>query len=106
MCMQLWLHPMCVHTFFVVSFTPKTAVLFPGDNVTFTCNDTSRVVWLINDTYTRVAANELLSIDGVSSNGAMLIITQSAINTLYGCAILQNGEFISDTGIVYVASTY
>ena len=96
--------------FFTVLFTPDTAVLFPGGNVTFTCNETDlNRLWIINDTVNRRTDDELLNIDGVSSNGlgsTMLIITQSANNTLYGCAILQNGEFISDTGIVYVASTY
>ena len=94
-----------INCFFVVSFTPKTVVLFPGGNVTFTCNDTSRV-WIIGDIGTRRSDSELLLIDGVSSNGSMLIITQSVNNTLYGCTIVQDGEFITVTGIVYVASVY
>ena len=96
--------------FFTVFFTPETAVLFPGGNVTFTCNETDlNRLWIINDTVNRRTDDELQTIDGVSSNGlgsTMLIITQSANNTLYGCVLLQNGTFISDTGIVYVASTY
>ena len=82
--------------------------MFPGGNVTFTCNDTNRL-WVINDTATRVTDNEILNIDGVSSNGpgtAILIISQSANNTLYGCGIVLLGDFVSDTGIVYVASMY
>ena len=80
--------------------------MFPGGNVTFTCNDTNRL-WLINDTATRRTDNELP--DGVSSNGpgsTMLIITQSANNTLYGCGVVLLGDFVIDTGIVYVASMY
>ena len=93
--------------YFTVSFTPKTAVLFPGGNVTFTCNDTNKL-WLINDTATRKDDLELQQIDGISSGGpgfTMLIITQSANNTFYGCGIVSGGQFVTDTGIVYVAST-
>ena len=93
--------------FSTVSFTPETAILFPGDNVTFTCNDTNKL-WLINDTATRKDDLELQQIDGISSGGpgfTMLIITQSANNTLYGCGIISGGRFVTDTGIVYVAST-
>ena len=91
--------------FVTVSFRPKTAILFPGGNVIFTCNQTSFRFWIINETVNRITDDELLNITGVSSNGTMLIITQSVNNTLYGCAIAQfQGGFITDTGIVYVAS--
>ena len=96
--------------FFTVLFRPETAVLFPGGNVTFTCNETDlNRLWIINETVNRRTDAELLNIEGVSSNGlgsTMLIITQSANNTLYGCALFKNSTFIEDTGIVYVASTY
>ena len=91
---------------FTVSFTPKTAVLFPNDSVTFICNETNFRVWIINETNNRVTNDELVNVTGVSSdNETMLIITQSLNNTLYGCAMLQSdGGFIEDTGILYVAS--
>ena len=91
---------------FIVSFTPKTAVLFPNDSVTFICNETNFRLWIINETNNRVANDKLVNIAGVSSdNGKMLIITQSLNNTPYGCGILQSdGAFITDTGILYVAS--
>ena len=93
---------------FIVSFTPKTAVLFPNDNVTFICNETNFRVWIINETDNFIPNDQLVNIAGVSSdNGTMLIITQSLNNTLYGCAILQSdGGFIIDTGILYLASMY
>ena len=92
---------------FTVSFTPKTAVLFPNDSVTFTCNETSFRFWIINETSNILQNSDLQNIDGVSSdNGTMLFVTQSINNTLYGCAIAQgDGTFITDTGILYVAST-
>ena len=82
--------------------------MFPNDNVTFICNETNFRVWIINETNNRLVNDELVNIAGVSSdNGTMLIITQSLNNTLYGCAMLQSdGGFISDTGILYLASTY
>ena len=93
--------------FVTVSFRPKTAILFPGGNVIFTCNQTSFRFWIINETDNIVPNHDLLNINGVTSNGTMLIITQSVNNTLYGCAIaLPGGDFITDTGIVYVASMY
>ena len=81
--------------------------MFPNDSVTFICNETSFRVWIINETDNLILNSELPNIDGVSSNGTKLIITQSLNNTLYGCAIVQSdGGFITDTGILYVASTY
>ena len=94
--------------FFTVSFTPKTAILFPGGNVTFVCNDITKL-WIINDTDTRLADDELPAIDGITSTGPQLltlVITQSANNTLYGCGVVTFGGFIIDTGVVYVASMY
>ena len=94
--------------FFTVSFIPKTAVLFPGHNVTFMCNVTNKF-WLINDTLTRVTDNELADIDGITSTGPQLltlVIARSANDTLYGCGMQMMGRFVADTGVVYVASTY
>ena len=91
---------------FIVSFTPKTAILFPNGNVTFMCNDANKF-WVINDTNTRITDNELAAIDGVTSTGPQLltlVITQSANNSLYGCGVITMGDFVSDTGVVYVAS--
>lgn len=96
----------CYILFFTVSFTPKTAILFPGGNVTFVCNDPQKF-WIINDTDTRRTDNELAAIDGVTSTGPQrltLVITQSANNTLYGCGVVLLGDFISATGVVYMAS--
>ena len=38
-------------------------------------------------------------------DGNMLIVTESANNTLYGCGIVVDPDFISDTGVVYLAGT-
>ena len=86
---------------FTVTFTPKAAVLFPSGNVIFTCND-SNSFWVINETANRLDDVEVEMINGLSVDGAMLIITQSANNTLYGCGIF-TGTFFTDTGILYVA---
>ena len=93
---------------FIVSFTPKTAVLFPGGTVTFMCNVVNKF-WLINDTTIRLTDNELRSINGVTSTGPQLltlVITQSANNTLYGCGVPMSGRFVTDTGVVYVAGMH
>ena len=99
----------CPSAFFIhtVSFTPKTAVLFPGSNVTFMCNDSNKL-WIINSTI-RKGDDEIALINGITSTGPMnttLIITESANNTLYGCGVILGGRFVSDSGVVYVASTY
>ena len=93
---------------FLVAFIPKLAVLFPGEDVTFTCNITVGRLWLINDTTTRKLSNELPA--GLSTSGTMLIVTNSANDTLYGCGfvlIAPNGTevFLHSTGILYVAGT-
>ena len=68
--------------------------------MTFTCNDTNRV-WVINDITNRKGDNELPA--GVMAVGRMLIVTDSANDTLYGCAIIFGGDFVTDTGILYLA---
>ena len=72
------------------------------------CNDTNKL-WLISDIETRKADDELANINGITSTGPQLltlVITQSANDTLYGCGIIMMGDFVTDTGVVYVASTY
>ena len=72
------------------------------------CNDPNKF-WIINDTATRLTDEELRSIYGITSAGPQLltlVITQSANDTLYGCGVLMMGRFVSDTGVVYVASTH
>ncbi|XP_065897929.1 adhesion G protein-coupled receptor L3-like isoform X2 [Dysidea avara] len=86
----------------IVSFTPETAVLFPGGNVTFSCNITIGRFWIINVTTTRVASGELP--DGLMADGNMLIITESANDTLYGCGVIVDPNVFIDTGIVYLAA--
>ena len=92
----------------IVSFTPKTAVLFPGGNVTFMCNNSNNF-WIVDDVGRRLDDSEVERIDGLSviddGDDAMLFITQSDNNTLYGCGIFLD-TFILDTGILYVAGTY
>ena len=91
----------------IVSFTPKTAVLFPGGIVTFTCNS-SENFWVVNETTSFIDDVEIERINGLSvvdGDNPMLIVTQSANNTLYGCGIF-SGSFIVDTGILYVAGMY
>ena len=94
---------------YVVSFTPKTAVLFPGGNVTFTCNHGNNF-WIIRNIDRRLDDMEVEAIDGLSLNDdgddPMLIVTQSDNNTLYGCGVFINSVFITDTGILYVAGMY
>ncbi|XP_065912387.1 receptor-type tyrosine-protein phosphatase S-like isoform X2 [Dysidea avara] len=85
----------------IVSFTPETAVLYPGGNVTFTCNITIGRFWLVNDTTTRKSSTELP--DGVLADGNMFIVTESANNTLYGCGVIVDPDVFIDTGIVYLA---
>ncbi|XP_065897957.1 uncharacterized protein [Dysidea avara] len=76
-------------------------VLYPGGNVTFTCNITIGRVWLVNDTATRKSSGELP--DGLMADGEMLIVTESANDTLYGCGVVIDPNPIIDTGIVYLA---
>jgi len=71
--------------------------------VTFTCNITIGRLWLIGDITTRKTSAELP--DGLMGDGNMLIVTESANNTLYGCGIVVDPDFISDTGVVYLAGT-
>ena len=94
----------CAPVDVVVSFTPKSGVLYSGGNVTFFCNlmPFGRF-WLINDTATRRANSELP--DGLMADGNMLIVTKSANDTLYGCGVVSGASFVSDTGIVYLAGT-
>ena len=96
------------HIFFnigiIASFTPEAAVLFPGENVIFTCNLTIGRLWIVGDIGTRKANNELP--DGLMAHGNMLVITQSANDTLYGCGVTAGDNFIFDTGMVYLAGTY
>ncbi|XP_065912339.1 uncharacterized protein [Dysidea avara] len=88
----------------IVSFTPETAVLFPGGNVTFSCNITIGRFWIINDTTTFKSSGELP--DGVMADGNMLIVTESANNTLYGCGLFVDPNPVIDTGIVYLADQW
>lgn len=90
-----------MHLVVVVSFTPETGVLFPGGNVTFTCNITLGRIWIVGDILTRKTDNELP--DGLMADGNMLIITESANNTLYGCGVSSGQNFFNDTGRVYLA---
>ena len=90
-----------IHIDIIVSFTPETAVLFPGGNVTFSCNITIGRFWIINDTTTFKSSGELP--DGVMADGNMLIVTESANNTLYGCGLFVDPNPVIDTGIVYLA---
>ncbi|XP_065912197.1 uncharacterized protein [Dysidea avara] len=57
--------------------------------------------WIINDTATRKTSGELP--DGVMADGNMLIVTESANDTLYGCGVLIDPNPVIDTGIVYLA---
>lgn len=68
--------------------------------MTFTCNDSNRA-WVIDSPTNRKGDDELPV--GVMSDGNILIVTESANDTLYGCAILSGGEFVSSTGILYLA---
>ena len=72
------------------------------------CNNSNKI-WVINDTYTRITDGELTNIDRITSTGPQLqtlVITQSANDTLYGCGIIMMGRFVTDSGVVYVASTH
>ena len=62
--------------------------------------------WIVNDTRNRLDYTEFQNITGLdAANGSILIVTQSANNTLYGCSVF-NGSFFFDTGILYVAGKY
>ena len=61
--------------------------------------------WVVNETGNRLDHTEFQNINGLDVNGSMLIVTQSANNTLYGCGVF-NGSFFFDTGILYVAGKY
>ena len=69
--------------------------------MTFSCNITIGRFWIINVTTTRVASGELP--DGLMADGNMLIITESANDTLYGCGVIVDPNVFIDTGIVYLA---
>ena len=71
--------------------------------MTFTCNITIGRFWIVNDTATRKSSGELP--DGLMADGNMLIVTESANNTLYGCGVIVDPDVVIDTGIVYLAGT-
>lgn len=71
--------------------------------MTFTCNESNRA-WIIGSPTIRRGDDELP--DGLMADGRMLIVSESANNTLYGCAIVSRGEFIIDTGILYLAGKF
>ena len=85
----------------VPKLSPTFAVLFPGEEVLFTCNSTA-IVWAINGTILL----SLLNIQGIRSvNSTTLGVNMSANATIYACAISAGGgEFIiSNDGTLVLA---
>ena len=81
--------------------SPTFAVLFPGEEVLFTCNTTA-MVWAINGNILL----SLLNIQGIRSvNSTTLGVNMSANATRYACAISAGGgEFIiSNDGTLVLA---
>jgi len=72
--------------------------------VNFTCNMTIGRFWIIGNTTNRRTTSELP--DGLMTDGMMLIVTESANDTLYGCGVFNDGDVFFDTGFVYLAGMY
>ena len=85
------------------TFTPPSAILFPGQEVVFICNTTATAfVWIINNNY--LFRNQLQPEDGVYAVGKSLFVNMSMNATLYGCGSIDGGEVTSsEKSILFVA---
>ena len=87
----------------IPTFTPSSAILFPGQEVVFMCNTTAAAfVWIIDTMH--FFGNQLQPEDGVYAINTTLFINESMNGTLYGCGSVIGGEVTSsEKSIVFVA---
>ena len=87
----------------IPTFTPSSAILFPGQQVIFMCNTTATAfVWTINND--NFFSNQLRPENGVFAIDKTLFINMSMNATLYGCgSVIGNIVTSSEKSIVFVA---
>ena len=85
------------------TFTPRSAILFPGQKVVFMCNTTATAfVWIINNNY--FFSNQLQPENGVYAINNSLLVNMSMNATLYGCGSVDGNDVTSsEKSILLVA---